>query len=373
MVENVLEKLIKEAGKLEKVPPAASLEYVEKKEVLLEDVNKQLTDHPSLHKLIGQNPLEVMQGNHENHFKFMCNVFIFNDFELLVRTVQWVYRSYHARGFSTDYFPSVVSAYLKGVEKHLEPGNAPSINNIYRWMLEKHQDFIELSRQEPELPFTMDKSWGRIQEQFLEGLLQGDHQYCLKIADKTVEGAEDLGGFYLEVIQPVMYRVGILWEKGDISVAQEHLATAIVSRVMASLYPRFITIEHSRGKAIITAAPNEFHELGGRVVADLLEIDGWDVSYLGANVPAPDLFKMTARLKPQILGISVGMAFNMDRAREIINGIKTNPDLNDTRIMLGGQFLLYNPDSWRLTGADGWGSDGKSAVELARSWWEEKG
>lgn len=366
----MLKKLIREAGEIKPVSSSAALEYMEKKEALVEEVNKQLALHPSLRELIGQNPMEVMEDNHQNHFKFMGNIFLFNDYELLVRTVQWVYRSYQKRGFSYDYFPTVVGAFIRGVEKNLDPGHASQVNGVYRWMLNKHQEFVELSTRTGEMPFTVDNSWQRVRGQFLGALLRGEHQECLSLADRGVEELEDLKDFYLQVIHPVMYQVGLLWEEGEISVAQEHLATAIVSRVMASLYPRFITIEHTRGKAIITSAPNEFHELGARMVADLLEIDGWDVRYLGANVPGGDLIKLMYRLKPRILGISVGMAFNMDKARELIYQIKSKEDFKDTRIMVGGQFLYHNPRAWELMGADGWGFDGNEAVEIARKWWE---
>lgn len=58
-----------------------------------------------------------------------------------------------------------------------------------------------------------------------------------------------------------MYEIGLLWEKGLISVAQEHLATSIVMRIMSYLYMDFILVENTKGKAIITASANEYHEI----------------------------------------------------------------------------------------------------------------
>ena len=40
----------------------------------------------------------------------------------------------------------------------------------------------------------------------------------------------------MDLVEPVMYRVGELWEEGSASVSQEHVATAVVSRAMASAY-----------------------------------------------------------------------------------------------------------------------------------------
>jgi len=51
-----------------------------------------------------------MYDNHLNHARFMANVFRFNAYTLLVKTVIWVYRSYHSHGFSFDYFPVELAA-----------------------------------------------------------------------------------------------------------------------------------------------------------------------------------------------------------------------------------------------------------------------
>jgi len=63
-----------------------------------------------VHRLIGYNPLRMMYDNHLNHARFMANVFRFNAYTLLVKTVIWVYRSYHSHGFSFDYFPVELAA-----------------------------------------------------------------------------------------------------------------------------------------------------------------------------------------------------------------------------------------------------------------------
>jgi methanogenic corrinoid protein MtbC1 len=53
---------------------------------------------------------------------------------------------------------------------------------------------------------------------------------------------------------------------------------------MVDIYP-----SQAKGKAVITAAPNEFYEIGAWMISDILEFDGWEVRYLGANTPVNDL------------------------------------------------------------------------------------
>jgi len=40
-----------------------------------------------------------------------------------------------------------------------------------------------------------------------------------------------------------MYRIGLFWERNDISVAEEHVATAIIGRITAALYPLFANVD----------------------------------------------------------------------------------------------------------------------------------
>ncbi len=136
------------------------------------------------------------------------------------------------------------------------------------------------------------------------------------------EALREVPGFYLNVIEPSMYEIGARWERGEISVAQEHLATAISSRVMAALYPRFVLGEQTKGRAVVTTVYEEFHELGAWMVADLLALDGWEVSYLGAHTPTGDLLDMLLNLKPDLLALSSAMPFNLDRVQESIQTVR---------------------------------------------------
>ena len=91
-----------------------------------------------------------------------------------------------------------------------------------------------------------------------------------------------------EIIAPALWLVGELWERGEISVADEHLATEISIRVLA------LQREARRiasGLAATTAScsprrPGELHVVALRMTADLLRDAGYDVVMLGADVPA---------------------------------------------------------------------------------------
>ncbi|MFW6006301.1 MAG: cobalamin B12-binding domain-containing protein [Candidatus Bipolaricaulota bacterium] len=249
---------------LPRVSSEAAAEYTEKADELTEKVNEDLKGREDIKSLIGDNPLQTMYENHENHVRFMANVFKLNDYDLLIRTVGWVYRTYKRHGFFYDYFPVELKAWSEAVKKELEPENAEEVNEIYSFMLENHREFINLAESERETGLEeLDKD-REVAESFLEALLAGNHGRSLEIARDNVHSPDDVRAFFKNVIRPAMYEVGKRWEMGKISVAEEHLASSIVSRVLAAIYSQVFDFEYTKGKAVITATANEFHEICSR-------------------------------------------------------------------------------------------------------------
>jgi len=368
----MLEQLLQEAKALPTVDAAAVQAYRGATESMVEQVNRIMVLHPQVHRLIGYNPLKMMFDNHLNHARFMANVFRFHAMELLVKTVIWVYRAYRHHGFEYDYFPAELSAWQQAVQTHLDPASSQAILAVYHWMLDRHADMVRLSQEPVQTESDLDPALASQRHTFLQALLQGDSRTCLEIGGKLTKTPAGLQTFYLEIIQPCMYEVGQLWEEGEISVAQEHLASALVARLMAVLYPPLEVVQHPKGRAVITAAPNEFHETGARCVADLLGLDGWRLDYLGSNTPSVDLLKHLLQTRPQLLAISVAMPFNLDITTDVVALIREQTELADLKIMVGGLAFALVPEMWQITGADGYAPHARGAVDLARTWFQEQ-
>jgi methanogenic corrinoid protein MtbC1 len=368
---NMIEDIIASSGNLSKISSEAAEAYAQATDRLLNHVNTQLEEHRNIKELIGRNPLDLMHNNHKNHAMFMAAVFSLNSFELLARTIPWVYRAYHARGFSYDYFPAELVAWQIAIHDCLvSPSHKAEITAVYKWMVQQHDQFIKLSLSGAGLAFSVERETDALQEIFLSLLLHGDSQGCLKLANQSIQTVEELKHFYLDVVSPAMYHIGLLWENNQITVAEEHLATAIVGRVMASLYPRFAQFNVTRGRAVVSAGPNEFHEIGARMVADFLEMDGWDVAYLGANTPAPEILSILKQQQPFLLALSVATVFNLDTARQVIRFVKEDQETKDIKVMVGGLAFSGMPELWRELGADGHAVNADSALTSANDWWQ---
>lgn len=180
----MIEDILASCSKLPSILPEAAEAYAHATDRLLDHVNSQLEEHPNIQELIGRNPFDLMHTNLKNHATLMTTVFRINSLELLTRTIPWVYRAYHARGFSYDYFPADLVAWQIAIHECLaSPSHKSEIIAVYKWMLQHHEQMIQLSLSGEGLSFFVEREADTMQEVVLALLLHGDSQGCLKLAD----------------------------------------------------------------------------------------------------------------------------------------------------------------------------------------------
>ena len=367
------DELMREVDSLPPVSFESAGEYRSRMPLLVDDVNRIIESRDDLGHLIGDNPVAMMYDNHNNHAAFMANVFSLNNYDLLLSVVPWVYRAYRNHGFSYDYFPVHLRAWEQVLREQMSPETAEPLLRVYAWLISRHKQFIALSEDTEFLAVNIDQQWRPVVESFLEAILKGDSGASLDISKEYVAGPEDIRIFYLKVIQPAMYRLGEMWENNEIPVAREHLASAVVNRILASQYLEFMSKEEPvRGRVVVAATANELHEMGAQMVANSLELEGWDVQYLGANTPNDELVDLAMERQPFILALSVAMPFNIHAAQGVIGKIREWPREKQPMIMLGGMAFHSLPRLALSLGADGYAEDCNRAVALADQWWKEK-
>ncbi len=232
MEHKLLTQLLEESQQLPVIPSKTTYNYRDNRDLLLKSINSIMDSNSRINELTGFNPRQIMYDNHRHHQEFMHAVFCISDYRLLVRTVPWVYRAYKSLNFSYEYFPIELQAWISSMEQTEFSDTMKPIIEIYRWMISKHDKMVELAEKNvvEELPIHPD--WLSIKNHFQVSLLTGDSRTCKEIATDFIR-SNNLHDFYTQIVQPAMYEVGYLWEKGVISVAQEHLASSIVTRVMA--------------------------------------------------------------------------------------------------------------------------------------------
>jgi DNA-binding transcriptional MerR regulator/methylmalonyl-CoA mutase cobalamin-binding subunit len=90
------------------------------------------------------------------------------------------------------------------------------------------------------------------------------------------------------LLVPLLVEIGQRWRDGNIRIAHEHMATSIVQAFLAALNSRYRVSPGAPVLAVGTPA-GQMHELGALLAASHAYESGWDVLYLGPNLPAEEL------------------------------------------------------------------------------------
>ena len=176
---------------------------------------------------------------------------------------------------------------------------------------------------------------GEIYEKYLDCLLQGKRSCCREIVGELVQNRVDLKSIYTDLFQRSLYDVGSLWETNRISVAKEHLATAITEGLLNTIYPQLFEGSRDCGRAVISCSVNEYHQVGGKMVADIFEMNGWQGYFLGANTPVEELTGFIDEISPDLLGLSLSIYFNYPAFERCVAAVHSEfPQLD---IIVGGQ------------------------------------
>ncbi len=133
-----------------------------------------------------------------------------------------------------------------------------------------------------------------------------------------------------------MYEVGRCWERGEISVADEHLATAACHQLLVFLYEQLLVARpRSRSRVLLAGLEGEHHALGLRMAADVLEGAGHDVIYLGTDVPREALLGSVARFRPELVGLTATTPASAAAVTAFVTSLQSlEPGLP---VLVGGQ------------------------------------
>lgn len=201
---------------------------------------------------------------------------------------------------------------------------------------------------------------------FLSAVLAGDRAGALREARHHLSAG--LECLYDDVLRPALIEVGERWHRNELTVADEHLATALTQATIASLYAE---VPWPRGgpRALVVCVEGERHELGARMVADLLALDGWDDRFLGSDTPVDEVVRAARELGPRLVGLSITLPQSLPAARRTVMSLRAA--LPGVRILVGGRALAGRADAAETLGADAHAATAREAVHVARPWKRE--
>jgi methanogenic corrinoid protein MtbC1 len=124
--------------------------------------------------------------------------------------------------------------------------------------------------------------------------------------------------------------------------------------------------QKKHGKVVIGTVAGDIHDIGLNIVEFMLDVNGFDVTNLGVNVPVATFVQAVEREKPLVVGLSGFLTVAFDAMRETVEALERAGLRQDIKIMIGGGQM--DDEVRRYAKAYAYGKDAVAAVSLSREW-----
>ena len=132
-----------------------------------------------------------------------------------------------------------------------------------------------------------------------------------------------------EVILPYLRNLGERWERGEVSVAQEHFASFVLRGRLLALARGW---DRGAGpRAVLACAPGEQHELGLILFGLELRAQGWRITFLGADTPVDTLAAAVRTLEPDVTVVTALTREHLDQIESALAAVA-----RETHLCLAG-------------------------------------
>ncbi len=198
-------------------------------------------------------------------------------------------------------------------------------------------------------------------------LLGGDIKSAKELLRNLQKSGVTIRELYFQILGEAMKEVGVLWEKGSLDIWKEHYISETVMDLMRELKDREKKNSTSPHRLLALTPGPELHSIGLRMITDILELEGWDITYIGTNVPAQSIIKAVEEKNPHIIAFSVTMPSHIDSARNTILAIKNHFGNHAPKIIVGGTAFINSSDVCAETGADYYGVSLEDIEKIAET------
>ena len=173
----------------------------------------------------------------------------------------------------------------------------------------------------------------------------------------------------LNACKAAMDVIGKRFETGEAFIPELILAGEMMTAVSDVIRPRMAEEATSEklGKVVFGTVEGDIHDIAKDIVVFMLDLNGFDVTDLGVDVPPAKFVEAVKETGATIVGLSGFLTLAYDPMKETVAALK-DAGL-DVKIMIGGGQI--DEQIREYTGADAYGRDAMSAVALAKSWVEE--
>ena len=200
----------------------------------------------------------------------------------------------------------------------------------------------------------------------IEAVIKGDEEAAVGVANKVIAEGINPIEIISEGFAKGMITVGDLFAKEEYALPQVLLSAAAMQDAMDVLDPHIPRedVKEKMGVVVIGTVQGDIHEIGKRIVGTMLEVYGFEVHDLGADVPIEKFIEKAKELKADIVATSALMTTTMMSQKKLEEALQEAGIRDSVKTMVGGAAVTKE---WADSiGADGYGQDVTEAVDAAK-------
>ncbi|HVP58424.1 MAG TPA: corrinoid protein [bacterium] len=198
-----------------------------------------------------------------------------------------------------------------------------------------------------------------------QAVVRGDMAQAREITEKALKGGADPKVLLDDALISGMDHVGELFKANEVYVPEVLLSAKSMQQAMQVLKPYLVKGGiKPRGTVVVGTVRGDLHDIGKNLVAMMLEGAGFEVVDLGNDVPPERFVDAAVEHKASLIGMSALLTTTMYSMKETIDLLRKRQSANSIKTMIGG--APVTAAFAREIGADGYGPDAATAVDLAK-------
>lgn len=283
---------------------------------------------------------------------------------LIRHAMAWYKAAFLHRDVAADY----LAINLDAIGRALRTELPPTCHGLVEQHLTAARD--ELASAPAELPTLLSRSapHGELTLRFLLAILESRGDDALDLLRAALRDGVSIADLHDHVLTQAQREAGRMWLMGEIPIADEHYGSGVVDRALWMLQEQ-LPRPASGSKVVLTmGVGGNLHDFGLRLVAQRLQLAGFAVHHLGANMPANDIEWALQDRRVDLIAISATLTLHIGTLQGLIASVRSAQQKwgQSTPILVGGEPFRIVPDLHQLIGADAGAFDAAGAVAAAR-------
>ncbi|MBL7002561.1 MAG: cobalamin-dependent protein [Gammaproteobacteria bacterium] len=329
-----------------------------------DDISREVTDsyfemHPECYRGNADKIRAMCKVDFAHHLKFLTSAMVTATPEIFVEYTQWLKEVLKSRLLSLQHPIDSFTLMLIYIKRRLNDSDRLIATQVIESGLETlKNDQVEKSHFQQ----SSEKSLN-VSPDYALSLVEGDRKQAEAIIKNSTESGVSLIDVEVGIVQPAMYEIGNMWQQNKITVAQEHLATAISQNALARAFATADFADPVDRSTVCACIEGNFHSMGLRMVSDAFELSGWDVDYLGSDTPNSSIVSQVDAVRPDVLSLSLSLPHQIIVLKQLIEQLQAEMGSQMPSIVVGGLAFNNHRTLTSRVDVDNWYIDAKAVMD----------